>query len=63
MALKLLHRGTGAWFVDSDIFSEWKVSGQSSLLWIHGKRELSPIAYSFAETDGFPLWKRGLERV
>jgi len=63
MALKSLHRGTGTWFVNSSIFSEWKACGQSSLLWIHGKRQLPSIAYSFAETDDFSLWKRGLERV
>jgi len=32
------HSGTGAWFVNSSMFSEWKASGPSSLLWIHGKR-------------------------
>src|SRR6266851_8301597 len=32
------HPGTGMWFVQGDAFSEWKSSGPSSLLWIHGKR-------------------------
>jgi hypothetical protein len=36
------------------MISEWKASGLSSLLWVHGKRQFSPSTYSFAETDGFP---------
>ena len=31
--------GTAAWFLEGETFSEWKASGQSSLLWMHGKRE------------------------
>ena len=57
------YHGTGAWFINGNIFSEWKAYGPSSLLWIHGKRQLPLIAYSSAETDDFPFWKRGLERV
>ena len=34
------HSGTGEWFVRGDTFSQWKSSGQSSLLWIYGKRQL-----------------------
>ena len=36
------HEGTATWFVQGDIFSEWKSSGPSSLLWIHGKRQSLP---------------------
>jgi hypothetical protein len=32
------HRGTGTWWVEGDAYAEWKSSGASSLLWIHGKR-------------------------
>ena len=53
------HSGTGAWFVQGDTLSEWKASGPSSLLWIHGKRELPPNTYPFAEIDGFPLFVAG----
>src|SRR5712691_7949138 len=35
---ELRHSKTGAWFVNSSTLSEWKASGRSSLLWIHGKR-------------------------
>jgi hypothetical protein len=33
------HSGTAAWFLQSKSFSEWKSSGLSSLLWVHGKRQ------------------------
>src|SRR6266851_7824024 len=32
------HKGTGKWFFESSILSDWKSTG--SLLWIHGKRTL-----------------------
>jgi len=48
------HSETGAWFVKGDTLSEWKDSGPSSLLWISGKRQLSPSAYIFPETDALP---------
>ena len=51
VARRSRHSGTGAWFVNGTTLSEWKTSGPSSLLWIHGKRELPPRAYSVAETD------------
>ena len=35
------HTGTAKWFVGGGTLSEWKLSGPSSLLWIHGKREFS----------------------
>jgi len=31
---ELRHSETGAWFVNSSTFSEWKAFGPSSLLWI-----------------------------
>ena len=42
VARELYHTGTAAWFVHGNTFSEWKSSGPSSLLWIHGKRQLLP---------------------
>jgi hypothetical protein len=32
------HEATALWFIQGETFSEWKSSGPSSLLWIHGKR-------------------------
>jgi len=43
IARKSRHSETGAWFVKSETLSEWKDSGPSSLLWINGKRPLSPV--------------------
>jgi len=34
------HSGTGAWFVNGSTLEEWGSSGPSSLLWVHGKRQL-----------------------
>jgi hypothetical protein len=48
------HIGTARWFLESDSFSEWKSSGPSSLLWIHGKRAQSSSLSAITETDGFP---------
>jgi hypothetical protein len=33
------HNGTGTWWIEGDTYAEWKSSGPSSLLWIHGKRQ------------------------
>ena len=33
------HSGTGTWLIQGDSYLEWKSSGQSSLLWINGKRQ------------------------
>jgi hypothetical protein len=54
-ALKSRQCGTGAWFINGNMLSEWKATGRSSLLWIHGKRQLTPSTYPLAETDGFTL--------
>jgi hypothetical protein len=51
-----LHReGTATWFLQGDTFSQWKASAPSSLLWIHGKRQLSLTRYYLAKTDGLHL--------
>ena len=55
IACESRHEDTGSWFVNSKIFSDWKSSGPSSLLWINGKRQLSPGAYIFPDTDGLPF--------
>jgi ankyrin repeat domain-containing protein 50 len=34
------HEASATWFIKGETFSEWKSSGPSSLLWIHGKRQL-----------------------
>ncbi len=40
------HKGTAEWFVGGSTFSEWKSSGPSSLLWIHGKRQFPNPDYT-----------------
>ena len=42
IARELYQTGTAEWFIQGCTFSEWKSSGPSSVLWIHGKRELWP---------------------
>ena len=50
------HSGTGEWFVKGDMFSEWKDSGPSSLLWLHGKRQSPlPTTLTHSQADGFPI--------
>ena len=49
------HTGTAVWFVHGEMFSEWKLSPPSSLLWIHGKRGFPLGAYGFAEADLFSV--------
>ena len=55
IACELRHPWTTAWFVQGDTFSEWKWSETDSVLWIHGKRSLSPAFFTIVETDSFPL--------
>lgn len=55
IARELRQSGTGAWFIQGDTLSTWKESKPSSLLWVHGKRELPPCAHSFADADGLTL--------
>jgi len=57
------HKGTAAWFLEGETFSEWKASGPSSLLWVHGKRESPSGAYFFTEIDDFPPSQLAQERV
>ena len=48
----LRHRGSAAWFVQGNTFSEWKRSeAPGSLLWVHGKRELTSRIYALPETE------------
>ena len=50
------HPGTAAWFVQGDMFSEWKSSVLNSLLlWVHRKRQLPPSSCTFVEADHLPL--------
>jgi hypothetical protein len=57
------HEATAAWFIQSETFSEWKWSGPSSLLWIHGKRQLMPIHCASAEPDGYYALQLAQARV
>jgi hypothetical protein len=53
------HNGTAIWFVEGNTFAEWKSSGPSSLLWIHGKRQYLQLQI-LAESDlrvGSWSWK------
>jgi hypothetical protein len=45
------HEATATWFIEGETFSEWKSTGRSSLLWIHGKRQFLPKLLRFEETD------------
>jgi len=47
------HEESATWFVQGETFSEWKSSGPSSLLLIHGKRQLLFSYYAFAKADGY----------
>jgi hypothetical protein len=49
------HEATATWFVQGDMFSEWKSSQRSSLLWIHGKRQSLLGRYAFIKTDEYLL--------
>ena len=48
------HTGTGTWWIQSDSYAEWKSSGPSSLLWIHGKRQYFVLEF-FPEADEYCL--------
>ena len=44
--------GSAAWFIQSNTFSEWKMSGAPScLLWVYGKRSSMPNIYAYVETE------------
>jgi hypothetical protein len=51
--------GTAEWFIQDNTFSEWKASDLGSLLWIHGKRLLSPAFTCFQRLTVFPLLLAG----
>jgi hypothetical protein len=54
------HSGTGAWFMNSSTLSEWKESGPSSLLWIHGKRWFTTHRFDLLQTlmgHSFHSWR------
>src|SRR6266850_8151318 len=53
IALDSRHEATAAWFIQGETFLEWKSSGSSSLLWIHGKRQSLLSFCVFAETDEY----------
>jgi len=55
------HSGTGTWWIEDDDYVEWKSSGSSSLLWIHGKRQYF-LAFP-SQTDAYFFYSgRGKER-
>jgi len=40
VACDIQHEGTAMWFIQGNMFNEWKKKG--SLLWIRGNREFTP---------------------
>jgi hypothetical protein len=63
-ACKSRHRGTAEWFIQGNIFSEWKASEvPASLLWVDGKRLLIPSFYGSSETKMFLVSQRALEKA
>jgi len=57
---RLRHSETGTWFLHSSTLSEWKVSGPSSLLWIHGKRQFTAQRLLFRKSDEIFLFLAGV---
>ena len=55
LARESRHSGSGTWWIQGDTYAEWKSSGRSSLLWIHGKRKYRVPGF-FPETDDFCLF-------
>ena len=50
------HKGTTTWWIHGETFSEWKYSGSSSLLWLHGKRYVISFRFGrFARTYYYHL--------
>ena len=58
---KARHRGTAAWFFESNTFTEWKARG--SLLWIHGKRMFFFNLHRVTCTNVLLILKRGPGRA
>lgn len=46
LARGAFHMRTGRWFLQDRTFKEWKSTGSSSLLWIHGGRMFAFCLYS-----------------
>jgi hypothetical protein len=42
------HDGTANWFFNGSFYKEWRSTGSSSLIWIHGKRAL--LSHSLPDT-------------
>ena len=42
------HDGTANWFFEGSFYKEWRSTGSSSLIWIHGKRV--PLPHSLVDT-------------
>ena|SRR6267154_4028299 len=42
------HDGTANWFFNGSFYKEWRSTGSSSLIWIHGKRVL--LSHSLPNT-------------
>ena len=42
------HDGTASWFFKGSFYKEWRSSGSSSLIWIHGKR--APLSHLLPDT-------------
>ena len=60
IACESRHPGSALWFIQSNTFSEWKVSEDPScLLWVHGKRSLMPIFCVYVETEVYLFIKSG----
>jgi len=54
-ARDVYHDGTATWFIQTDIFEDWKASGSESFLWIHGKRMFFSFFIPFTLVDSCPL--------
>ena len=52
VALGCRHSGTGMWWIEGDAYAEWKSSGSSSVLWLHGKRQYF-VAVFHSQTDAY----------
>jgi hypothetical protein len=51
------HKKTATWFFEGSIFQDWKSTG--SLLWIHGKRLLSPFSnLTLSDSISYCSWLR-----
>src|SRR6266478_2044400 len=62
IACKSRHRASAAWFVQGNRFSDWKVSKvPGSLLWVHGKRTLTPDCTLFQRMK-FNFYRSGCRK-